>query len=282
MAMRIGLDCTAMPGVTPEWVQQAGFAGVELPSDAAGGTVDHADSADGLATVLRVPGWLLPSDGRGPSCLEAALSAMQRSDAAGAWAVSVKAAASRPGRGLSPRGVVRELAGMLRTLADEASRRKVMLLIENGGALTRAAHYWWLLETTASGSGLDEAVRLSWNTARAVLEDASDAGGAVSLPMLNERLAVVRLSDVRRNAGGEWTATLPGDGDAGMKRWIDRLRGLGYEGWLSVASDGIRMDGVEAATGYAAESLRRVREWIAPPKPAAAAKPVKAAAHAGA
>jgi hypothetical protein len=100
--------------------------------------------------------------------------------------------------------------------------------------------------------------------------------GQVSVPTLNRRIGHVHVGDGVIGEGGVVPVQL-GDGAVGVKGVLERLRGVGFGGYLSVN----RVVGEPEA--FLGEAVRRVREWTRPraegkkaigAKAAAVAKPV--------
>jgi sugar phosphate isomerase/epimerase len=142
------------------------------------------------------------------------------------------------------------LGEFLRPLADYALERGVTLVVENALALRTARAMWEVVDRLQH-----PAVGVCWN-----LLSATAAGESpyVSVPVLNSRIRYVRVGDA--TVGGR---------ELSVKTLVERLRGIGYQGYVSVGYG-------EVGEAYLAEAVGRLREWSRPAvvgKGKAAAKP---------
>jgi sugar phosphate isomerase/epimerase len=154
------------------------------------------------------------------------------------------------------------LARLLRPHADYAVERGVTLLIANTVAFRRASHMWAILEYLNH-----PAVGACWNVLSAALMGEMPA---ISVPVLNSRMLYVQVADAKIEKARAVPCPL-GDGSIGIPMLINRLKGIGYKGWVTVTS------APGDATTSLGESLKRLRNWITPPAPEAKPKPAKPA-----
>ena len=172
-------------------------------------------------------------------------------------------------------------------LADHAARGGVALLVQNALAHRTARRVWAVIDQADH-----PALGVAWDPLAAA---SAGESYAVSIPTLNSRIRHVLLRDaaVGRDAvGGAPSAAVSasaapsnatdrpvgalarlGDGDLHVRAMLDRLRGIGFDGWASVS-----YPPPSAALGSADELLAhaaaQVKAWLAPPAkaPAAGAK----------
>lgn len=145
----------------------------------------------------------------------------------------------------------------LRPLADYALGAGVTLLVENALTLRTARALWTVLDPLQHS-----AVGVSWNLLAAT---AAGESPYVSVPVLNSRIRYVRT--------GEATV---GSREVPVKSLMERLRGIGYQGYVSVGYG-------DEGEAYLADAVKKLRDWSRPPvetkaKPAAKATPVPAKA----
>jgi sugar phosphate isomerase/epimerase len=107
--------------------------------------------------------------------------------------------------------------------ADTAAENGVTILIENQPVTGSALRMWRLLDRLNHPS-----VGCCWNTFTAA--QAGDAP-AVAVPLLNTRIRYVHLQDAKAN-----TPYTLGQGDLPLRNTLNRLRGIGYDGYLLIGS----------------------------------------------
>jgi sugar phosphate isomerase/epimerase len=126
---------------------------------------------------------------------------------------------------------------------DIAAAVDVTLLIGNQPVRGSAVRLWHLLDRLNH-----PAIACSWNTSAAACANDSPA---VAVPMLNSRIRYVDLQD-------------PDNGSLSVRKTVDRLRGIGYDGYLRIGfSDSAQPE----QSLMAAQNL--LRHWQVLPIPAA-------------
>ncbi len=133
--------------------------------------------------------------------------------------------------------------------ADQASGGGVAIAMQNGGSFVNARELWTILEA----AGHRNAVGVCWDAGEAALEVNGEGGGetaSLAVTTLNSR---IRLAHVWDHEGAR-KAVAMGRGRLKLGSFVDRLRGIGYEGCLVYApptevgnDDAERM--LEAAAG---------------------------------
>lgn len=137
-------------------------------------------------------------------------------------------------------------------LADTAAQKGVTLLVENGGDFRDSWSMWQVCDTVNH-----PAVRICWNqvSAMAVLEHAS-----TSIPRLGTKMALVHVGDARFDERGVLLEHVPlGEGDVGVGRQVELLKGIIYRGYLMYEWPRLWVDGLagpEVALPKAAAFLK--------------------------
>lgn len=146
----------------------------------------------------------------------------------------------------------RRFVDALRPLADTAAQKGVTLLVENGGDYRDSWSMWQVCDTVDH-----PAVRICWNqvSAMAVLEHSS-----TSIPRLGTKMALVHIGDARFDERGVLLEHVPlGEGDVGVAKQIDLLKGIIYRGYLMYEWPRLWVDGLagpEVALPKAAAFLK--------------------------
>lgn len=275
--IKLAFSTVACPDWTLEQVaeraREMGYDGVELRTLGGGSSGLASDPA------LTEPGKVrdvLRAFGVAPACLSTSIALHMKDDSAGRAAhwETVKAIESaakigcplvrvfahevEPGQNRA--GVMQRIAERAAALMDTAGSHGVQLLFENAGSFAKAKEWWWILNVVDHPM-----VGLSWSPVNAA---AAGEPVAVSVPMLNSRISLVKVKDTKIGEGSGFT--LPGDGTVGIEKLVRRLMGIGFEGWLSVEWDRLWLPALKPAEDILPESAKRLRGWIAGIETAAA------------
>jgi sugar phosphate isomerase/epimerase len=149
--------------------------------------------------------------------------------------------------GLIPVGTSRTAAGMalgdwLMPLGDYAAQRNISLVLENARGARSSREMWLILDRISH-----PAIGCAWNILNASLIGESPF---VSVPTLSSRIEYAVISDAKIASAVEYCQL--GEGDVPVEKFVTRLRGIGYEGWVTVSGR------EEMLT----ESLTTLHEWI--------------------
>jgi len=269
MAIKLAFSTVACPDWTIEKVvQQAtemGYEGVELRSLGADSSGLACDPALGDPDKIRA---LFRDGGIEPVCLSTSLSVFHpdKSVARDAfWSIKGSMELAKQigcpfvrvfGHDLEPAmdrsTLIGRIADHVTSLVLVASDLGVGLLLENVGSMALAKPWWWMLNVVDHPM-----VGLSWNVANAA------AGGemaSVSVPMLNSR---IRLAKVKDTHVGEGSGFVPlGDGTVGIEKFVKRLLGVGYEGYISVEWDRLWLPSLAPAEEYLPDAQQRLKAWF--------------------
>ncbi|MDB5333300.1 MAG: Acyl-CoA synthetase (AMP-forming)/AMP-acid ligase [Phycisphaerales bacterium] len=150
----------------------------------------------------------------------------------------------RGAAGSSAMATAMGLGDWLLPLGDWAADHGVMLVVKNGSAVRTARQMWSVLDRLRH-----PAIASCWDV---VAGASAGEGPLVSVPVLNSKI--------------QYTHVPPpgaGEGDAPVRKFLTRLQGIGYGGYVTVDSGGLPSDRVPEA--MLPEALKKLREWMTPP-----------------
>jgi len=150
-------------------------------------------------------------------------------------------------RGISGIAAGIVLGDWLAPLADHALTRNVSLLVCNESALTSARLMWTMLERMGH-----PAVGCCWDIANAAKVGESPS---VSVPTLNSQIRYARIGDI---APASETAMSGEPGHASLQLFLTRLRGIGYDGYVTAA---MRTASHGEPDEYLRDAINRFRKW---------------------
>lgn len=273
MAIRFAFSTVACPDWTLEKVaQQAramGYDGVELRTlGEAGGRIASDPALSDPAKVRSI----LQGEGIEPVCLSTSAALHHRelgaskteyyeivkyletAAAIGCPFVRIYGLKVMPGENRN--SVIQRIASRVPPLAEKATELGVQLLFENAGSFCMAKEWWWLLNLVNHPM-----VGLCWNVANAAAADPNERGGGMAVTMLNSR---IRLAKVKDTKFGEGVGFLPlGDGDVNLQLFLKKLRGIGYDGYLSVEWDRAWLASLAPAEEHLPAALATLKKWMA-------------------
>lgn len=252
-----------------EQAKSMGYEGVELRTLGGGSTKLASDPALSDPAKIRD---ILAASGIKPVCLSTSSSLHDR-DAGASKAsyyeinkhLEMAAAIGAPmvrifGQKVSPNehrnGVLERIASRIPPLAEKAGELGIELLFENAGSFAMAKEWWWLLNMINHPM-----VGISWNLANAAAADPHERGGGMAVTMLNSRIKLVKVKDTKIGQGIGFTAL--GDGDCNIPLFLKKLRGIGYEGFISVEWDRLWLPSLAPAEEYLPDALARLKKWMA-------------------
>lgn len=155
------------------------------------------------------------------------------------------------------RGQAAALMGQwLLPLADHAAVRGVRIVIENLLSFRNARELWLLLESIQHPT-----VGACWDVFNAALIGEVPA---VSVPTLNSRIEYVHVKDATFGPLGASLCKL-GDGHVRIGDLLNRLKGIGYDGWLCLDWEKAYLPQLtETPEEMLPDALAKLREWIKP------------------
>lgn len=270
MSIQLAFSTVACPDRTLEDVARLasewGYAGLELRTLGPGSSQLACDPA--LSTPAKTAA-ILKAFGIAPVCLSTSTSLHHRATSQqraaqletmraiefaaemGCPAVRVFAYDLDPGQ--SPDVAMRSIAEQARPLVDRAGEAGVQLLFENAGSFSRAKQWWWLFNLVDHPM-----LGMMWNAANAA---AAGESVAVSVPLLHSRIRVAKAKDLVVGEGSGFVQL--GEGTVGIDKLLKRLRGIGFDGWISVEWDRLWLPALDPAEQVLPESARRLKDWMA-------------------
>ena len=168
----------------------------------------------------------------------------------------------RPGQGRLAVGIA--MANWLLPLADYAVEKGVSIAIENALSFRSAKEMWMVLESVPH-----PAIGVCWD-----VFNAAQVGETpyVSVPVLNNRIIYTHVKDAKFEARGAAYCKL-GEGDVPVRKFITRLQGIGYEGYVTVEWDKLWLPNIAEPEEILPDAVKKLREWIRPAGPEEEAKP---------
>jgi len=150
---------------------------------------------------------------------------------------------------------VSRMAATFKALALPAARHHVTLVVENGGGFPGSADLWFVVDDAAH-----PAVAACWNPCPAITRLERPT---TSIPRLGRGLGLVRVCDGVFDEKGRFGGfRIPGDGDVELRRMVDLLLGILYNGYLMFDWPKAAMADLPAPEHVLPKVQARLREWI--------------------
>lgn len=269
MAIKLAFSTVACPEWTLDHVAkraaEMGYEGVELRTLGAGSSHFACDPA--LTDAKKVHD-VFRAHGVEPVCLSTSIEMHHRDSRLSRRAVSQTQhdleLASRIGcpyirvfghevaPGEDRRSVIQRIAGHVLEVADRAGELGVQILFENAGSFNCAKEWWWLFDVAGHPM-----VGLLWNVANAA---AAGEGPQVSVPCLNSR---IRMAKVKDTNVGEGSGFVPlGEGTVQIGHFVQRLMGIGFDGYICVEWDRAWLGSLSPADDYLPDAHQRLHGWL--------------------
>jgi sugar phosphate isomerase/epimerase len=137
------------------------------------------------------------------------------------------------------------LGDWLTRLGDRAEKCGVGVLLVNQKTFGASRAIWGVLDRLRH-----PAIGCCWDVFVAAVMGERPG---VSVPTLNSRIRLARVSDAKISGDGAVGCKL-GEGDVAVEYFVKRLRGIGYDGYLTVNSTG----GAEML----ADGAEKLRKWL--------------------
>jgi sugar phosphate isomerase/epimerase len=158
----------------------------------------------------------------------------------------------RPGQTRDGAGV--ELGDWLLPLADYAADRDVVIVIENALSFRAAKEMWSILDRLQHPS-----VACCWDVFNAALIGESPY---FSVPVLNSKIAYTQVKDAKFGSLGATYCKL-GEGDVPVEKFITRLMGVGYNGYVTVEWEKAWLPGLAEPEEILPDAIQKLRKWSA-------------------
>jgi len=156
----------------------------------------------------------------------------------------------RPGQDRPSAGVA--LGNWILPLADYAAEREVVIVIENALSFRAAKEMWTILDRLQHPS-----VACCWDVFNAAMVGESPY---TSVPTLNSKIAYTQVKDAKLGQLGA-TYTKLGEGDVRIERFMTRLRGIGYKGWVTVEWEKAWLPNIAEPEEILPDAIKKLREW---------------------
>ncbi|HYO09640.1 MAG TPA: sugar phosphate isomerase/epimerase family protein [Tepidisphaeraceae bacterium] len=177
-------------------------------------------------------------------------------------------------------GQSRALAGVilgdwLLPLADYAADRGVSIVVENALSFRASKEMWTILDRLNHPS-----VGVCWDLFNGALIGEQPA---VSVPTLNSKILYAQVKDAKFGPLGA-TYTKVGEGQVEIRNFLRRLRGIGYEGYVTVEWEKAWLPNLAEPEVILPDAITKLRDWAKPLEisdweaAAEASKPTKPAA----
>jgi sugar phosphate isomerase/epimerase len=158
------------------------------------------------------------------------------------------------------------LAQWLLPLGDYAAQRGLTLVVENLLSFRTAKEMWMMLETASH-----PAIACCWDIFNAALAGESPW---VSVPVLNSRIQYAQVKDAKFGSLGATFCPL-GQGDVPVETFLKRLRGIGYDGWVTLEWEKAWLPNIAEPEDVLPDGVKKLRQWT---QPQVAEEPAKAVA----
>ena len=155
--------------------------------------------------------------------------------------------------GQSRGGAAVALGDWLLPLGDYAAERGVTIVVENLLSFRSAKEMWLILDRLQH-----PAIACCWDVFNAAL---IGEGPAVSVPTLNSRIAYVHVKDAKLGSLGATYCKL-GEGDVQIERFMTRLLGIGYHGYVTVEWEKAWLPNLAEPEEILPDSLAKLRKYV--------------------
>jgi len=155
-------------------------------------------------------------------------------------------------------GQTRDSAGVamgnwLVPMADYAADRDITIVIENALSFRQSKEMWSILDRLQHPS-----IACCWDVFNAALTGESPL---ISVPTLNSKIAYCQIKDAKFGPLGA-SYTKLGQGDVKGPQFITRLRGIGYEGYVTVEWEKAWLPGLAEPEEVLPDAVKTLKEWM--------------------
>lgn len=138
---------------------------------------------------------------------------------------------------------------------DYAADRDVVVVVENALSFRFAKELWMILERLNHPS-----IAAAWDLFNAALVGEPPS---VSVPTLNRLIQFAQVKDAQLGPLGATYCKL-GEGDVPVRKFLIRLRGIGYEKYVSLEWEKAWLPGIAEPEEILPDSIAKLREWTKP------------------
>jgi sugar phosphate isomerase/epimerase len=160
-----------------------------------------------------------------------------------------------PGQSRASAGIA--FGNWLLPLGDYAAQRDVTIVVENTLSFRSAKELWLILDRISHPS-----VGVCWDLFNAVQIGEPPS---VSVPVLNSKIQYAQVQDATIGALGATYCKL-GEGEVPVDKFIRRLLGIGYEGWITFEWEKAWLPNIAEPEEVLPDAAKKLRDWINPPE----------------
>jgi len=183
--------------------------------------------------------------------------------AVGCSLVKVFDAMVAPGGFFTPSGMMNRgrastalaLGDWLLPLGDYAAERNVTIVVENALSFRDSKEMWLILDRLSHPS-----IACCWDLFNAALIGEPPS---VSVPTLNSKIQYTQVKDAKLGALGALYCKL-GEGDVAVQKFLIRLKGIGYDGWVTLEWEKAWLPNIAGPEEILPDSIKKLREWTKP------------------
>ena len=140
-------------------------------------------------------------------------------------------------------------------LGDYAAARDVTLVVEGALSFRSAKEMWMILDRLSHPS-----IACCWDVFNAALIGESPY---ISVPTLNSRIQYAQVQDATIGPLGA-TYTKLGDGNVPVQKFLTRLMGIGYDGWVTFEWQKAWLPNIAEPEEVLPHAIQKMREWTRP------------------
>lgn len=156
----------------------------------------------------------------------------------------------KPGWSRASTGVV--FGDWLASLADYAADHDVVILIENALSFRFSKELWSIVDRLNHPS-----VAVCWDIFNAALVGEPPS---VSVPTLNKFIQYTQVKDAKLGTLGATLCKL-GEGDVPVRKFLTRLRGIGYDGYVTLEWEKAWLPNIAEPEEILPDAIVKLRDW---------------------
>jgi sugar phosphate isomerase/epimerase len=154
-------------------------------------------------------------------------------------------------------GQSRQMAGVglgdwLVQSADYAAEKDICIVIENALSFRGSKEMWQLVDRLNHPS-----IGVCWDLFNAAIIGEKPA---LSVPTLNSKICYAQVKDATFGPLGATYVKL-GEGDVQVRNFIRRLRGIGYEGFVTVEWEKAWLPNLAPAEEILPDAIQKLKDW---------------------
>src|SRR4051794_26898556 len=154
--------------------------------------------------------------------------------------------------GQSRAGVGAQMGDWLIPLGDYAAAADVCIVVENALSFRTSKEIWTILDRVNHPS-----IAACWDVFNAALIGETPA---ISVPTLNSKIQYTQIKDATFGQLGATYCKL-GEGNVQVERFIKRLRGVGYDGYVTVEWEKAWLPNLAEPEEILPDSIAKLRKW---------------------